>query len=46
MLATEEAIINALVAAAPMTGVEGQWTHAVPRDRLLGLLPMRDRGQG
>lgn len=34
MLATEEAIVNALVAAETMTGKEGRTVHALPHDRL------------
>ncbi|CAN5688466.1 P1 family peptidase [soil metagenome] len=32
--ATEEAIVNALVAASPMTGRDGITAHALPHDRL------------
>lgn len=32
--ATEEAIVNALVAAETMTGVDGHTAHALPHDRL------------
>lgn len=34
ILATEEAIINALVAAEPMTGIDGNRVEAIPHDRL------------
>jgi L-aminopeptidase/D-esterase-like protein len=36
--ATEEAIVNALVAAETMTGVDGNVVHALPHDRLLQAL--------
>jgi L-aminopeptidase/D-esterase-like protein len=36
--ATEEAIVNALVAARTMTGVNGYTVHALPHDRLLAAL--------
>ncbi len=32
--ATEEAIVNALVAAETMTGINGNTSHAIPHDRL------------
>ncbi|HEU4510242.1 MAG TPA: P1 family peptidase [Pyrinomonadaceae bacterium] len=32
--ATEEAIINAMIAAETMTGVDGNTVHAIPHDRL------------
>jgi L-aminopeptidase/D-esterase-like protein len=32
--ATEEAIINAMVAAETMTGIDGYTVHALPHDRL------------
>jgi D-aminopeptidase len=32
--ATEEAIVNALIAAETMTGRDGVTAHALPRDRL------------
>jgi D-aminopeptidase len=32
--ATEEAIINALVAAETMTGINGNTKHAIPHSRL------------
>jgi D-aminopeptidase len=37
--ATEEAVLNALLAAETMTGRDGVTAHALPADRLLGLLP-------
>lgn len=43
ILATEEAIINSLVAAEPMTGVDGRRVDAVPRDRLLTVLRKHNR---
>jgi D-aminopeptidase len=39
--ATEEAILNALLAAQTMTGRDGNTVHALPHDLLLGIL---DRG--
>ncbi len=36
--ATEEAVINALVAAEPMTGVNDRYVMALPHDRLRALL--------
>ena len=32
--ATEEAIINAMIAAETMTGVDGNTVYAIPHDRL------------
>ncbi len=36
--ATEEAIINALIAAETMSGIDGRTIHAVPHDRLLAAI--------
>ena len=36
--ATEEAILNALVAAETMTGFQGRTVHAIPHDRLLEVM--------
>jgi L-aminopeptidase/D-esterase-like protein len=36
--ATEEAIVNALVAAETMTGVDGHTVYALPHDRLRAVL--------
>jgi D-aminopeptidase len=36
--ATEEAIVNALVAAETMTGIDGNTVYALPYDRLTGVL--------
>jgi L-aminopeptidase/D-esterase-like protein len=36
--ATEEAIVNALVAARTMTGADGHTFYAIPHDRLRELL--------
>ena len=36
--ATEEAIVNALVAAETMTGRDGNTVHALPHDRLQAAL--------
>jgi len=36
--ATEEAIVNAMVAAKTMTGINGHTVHALPHDRLIELL--------
>lgn len=41
--ATEEAIINALVAAETMTGVDGNTVHALPHDRLQEILKKHRR---
>jgi D-aminopeptidase len=40
--ATEEAIVNALVAAETMTGYRGAVAHAIPHDRLLAVLSHHD----
>ena len=40
--ATEEAIVNALIAAETMTGRDGVTAHALPHDRLLEVMaPLR-----
>jgi len=36
--ATEEAIVNALIAAETMTGINGHTVHALPHDRLVELM--------
>ena len=36
--ATEEAIVNALIAADTMTGINGNTVHALPHDRLIEIL--------
>ena len=36
--ATEEAIVNALVAAETMTGINGNTVYALPHDRMTGIL--------
>jgi D-aminopeptidase len=36
--ATEEAVINALVAAETMTGRDGRTVHALPHDRLVNAM--------
>jgi D-aminopeptidase len=36
--ATEEAILNALVAAETMTGLHGRTAHALPHDQLLDVM--------
>jgi D-aminopeptidase len=41
--ATEEAIVNALVAAETMTGVNGNTVYALPHDRLIEVLGKYDR---
>jgi len=41
--ATEEAIVNALVAATTMTGVEGHTAYALPHDRLRDVLRKYNR---
>ena len=43
--ATEEAIVNAMLAAETMTGAEGRTVRAMPRDRLLGALARYNRLQ-
>ena len=42
--ATEEAILNALVAADTMVGRDGITAHALPHDRLLGIMTRYGRG--
>jgi D-aminopeptidase len=42
--ATEEAILNALVAAQTMTGRDGITAHALPHDRLLEVMARYGRG--
>ena len=42
--ATEEAIVNALVAAATMTGRDGVTAHAIPHDRLQECMHSYGRG--
>jgi len=44
--ATEEAIINALVAAETMTGANGMTVHALPHDRLREVLRRYNRLEG
>ena len=39
--ATEEAIVNALVAAETMTGINGNTVYALPHDRLRDALRKR-----
>ncbi|MFQ5946182.1 MAG: P1 family peptidase [Anaerolineae bacterium] len=41
--ATEEAIVNALVAAETMTGIDGNTVHALPHDRLREVLKKYNR---
>ena len=41
--ATEEAIINALVAAEDMVGVNGNTVYALPHDRLRAILKKYNR---
>jgi D-aminopeptidase len=41
--ATEEAIVNALVAAETMTGINGNTVYAIPHDRLTGILRKYNR---
>ena len=41
--ATEEAIINAMVAAETMTGIDGHTAHALPHDRLREVLRKYNR---
>ncbi|MFT7584632.1 MAG: D-aminopeptidase, partial [Cellvibrionaceae bacterium] len=42
--ATEEAIINAMVAAKTMVGINGSTVHAIPHDRLQAALQKYGRG--
>jgi D-aminopeptidase len=42
--ATEEAILNALVAARTMTGRDGITAYALPHDRLLEVMAQYARG--
>ena len=44
--ATEEAIVNALVAAETMTGANGVTVHALPHDRLRAVLRRYNRLEG
>jgi L-aminopeptidase/D-esterase-like protein len=41
--ATEEAIVNAMVAAETMTGINGNKVHAIPHDRLIKVLKQYNR---
>jgi D-aminopeptidase len=41
---TEEAILNALVAAETMTGRDGITAHAIPHDRLVEVMVAAGRG--
>jgi L-aminopeptidase/D-esterase-like protein len=41
--ATEEAIVNAMVAAETMTGINGNTVHALPHDRLIKILKKYNR---
>jgi L-aminopeptidase/D-esterase-like protein len=41
--ATEEAIINAMVAAETMTGVNGNTVYAIPHDRLKEVMKKYNR---
>jgi L-aminopeptidase/D-esterase-like protein len=41
--ATEEAIVNALVAAETMTGIDGNTVHAIPHDRLRQVMKKYNR---
>jgi len=43
VLATEEAIVNALVAAETMKGINGNTVHALPHDRLVQVLRAYNR---
>jgi D-aminopeptidase len=42
--ATEESILNALLAADTMTGINGNTVHALPHDRLMDALRRNERG--
>jgi L-aminopeptidase/D-esterase-like protein len=41
--ATEEAIVNALVAADTMEGINGHKVYAIPHDRLISILKKYNR---
>jgi L-aminopeptidase/D-esterase-like protein len=41
--ATEEAIVNALVAAETMVGINGNTVYALPQDRLIDILREHNR---
>jgi L-aminopeptidase/D-esterase-like protein len=41
--ATEEAIVNAMVAAETMTGIDGNTVYAIPHDRLREILRKYNR---
>ena len=41
--ATEEAIVNAMIAAETMEGVNGNKVYAIPHDRLIGILKKYNR---
>ncbi len=41
--ATEEAIVNALVAAETMTGIDGNTVYALPHNRLRDILKKYNR---
>ncbi len=41
--ATEEAIVNAMIAAETMKGIDGNTVHAIPHDRLRRILEKYDR---
>jgi L-aminopeptidase/D-esterase-like protein len=43
--ATEEAIINALVAAETISGVDGNTAYAIPHDRLKQIMKKYNRLQ-
>jgi D-aminopeptidase len=42
--ATEEAVVNALIAAETMTGRDGHVAHALPHDALLEVMARFGRG--
>jgi D-aminopeptidase len=44
--ATEEAIVNSMVAATTMTGRDGITAHALPHDRLIEIMARHKRGPG
>jgi len=41
--ATEEAIVNAMIAAETMEGINGNKVHAIPHDRLIAVLKKYNR---
>jgi D-aminopeptidase len=44
--ATEEAILNALIGADTLTGIDGVTAHALPHDALVDVMSRYGRGPG